>query len=284
MKTVSIAALVVILFIPLWLLVAVPQFTGLPEDFTYTADVFSLDNFYNTDRMVYLEQQISKTDFSYEVEKKEDDVLIIKNIFDVRTLTDQKIFSVERLYGIDPKTGKHVSGYGDKDREGYLFAPKNLKAGEPFTYWHINYDGPAQMEFQAVEVLYGLPVYRYTAQYHADQTENLDHLPGVPETRGIDLDINLTLWLEPVTGRMIKYEDDTIAYYYDQATKERLYPWNHFHNRFTGPSVKEQVEIAVTEKQRLFIFKTVVPFLLMIAALSLLVYGLVRTKRRSSIV
>ncbi len=243
--------LLVLVAIVLCFLIIAPQFKKLPKDFSYEADVVSLDNFYDEAKQQYSGEKRSVTKFSYEVTGIKDGMLAVKNVFDVRKITGEKIFAVERLYGIDPKTGQHVAGYGDRERDGYLFAPKNLIKGEPFTYWHINYDGPAHMTFVREENLLGLQVYRYETDYKGvriDQTKNLTNLPGVGVTRGIELEPRLQIWVEPVTGRMVKYEDNTVAYYYDLKTGARQNPWNHFSNKYTSESVIEQVGIAKKEK------------------------------------
>lgn len=261
---ISIVACSFLAVIPLWIWIVAPQLTKLPNNFSYKADVVSLDNFYNEAKQQFSGEARSVTKFSYEVTGEKDGILTVKNIFDVRKVTGEKIFSVERLYGIDPKTGKHVAGYGDRDRDGYLFAPKDLQKGEPFTYWHINYDGPAHMTFVREENLLGLSVYRYETDFKGvriDQTKNLTNLPSVGVTRGIELEPHLELWVEPTTGRLIKYKDDTIAYYYDLMTGKRLNPWNHFTNNYTSESVIEQVGIARQEKLRLTLIEYIVPTL-----------------------
>lgn len=269
---------VLILIIPVWIFFIAPELTKIPDDFQYKAPILSIDNFYDAEKQDFGGEFYSSTKFSYEAVEKQNGILIIKNIFDVRKFTGEKIFAVERSYGIDPKTGKHTHGYGDKDREGYLFAPRSLKKSQDFVYWHINYDAPANMKFKDEEEINDVTIYRYEAEYKVDQTQDLGHLPGVPEERGVNLDVNLQLWIEPVTGRMVKYEDNTIAYYYDINTKERMHPWNKFNNNFNQISFEEQIKIAKSEKFRLFILKNLIPALLGLMAIILLVIAYVKNE------
>ncbi|MEK7748297.1 MAG: ABC transporter substrate binding protein [Nitrospirota bacterium] len=263
---------------PWWI---APSLTKLPHHFSYRADIFSLDNFYDENQQQFLGEKRSVTQFSYEVVDQKQGTLIIKNLFDVRTVTGEKIFTVERLYGIHPKTGQHTANFGDKNRNGHLFAPKNLKKGVPFTYWHINYDAPALMTFAGEENLFGLPVYRYESRYQGvniDQTENLKFLPGVGVTRGIQLDPYLQLWIEPVTGRMVKYKDETIAYYYNLATKERLHPWNKFSNTYQRSSITKQVKIAKRQKAFFRMAEMTTPLFLALVVSVALLLGLAKRK------
>ena len=96
--------------------------------------------------------------------------------------------------------------------------------------------------------------------------------------RGINLDINLQLWVEPVTGRMIKYEDKTIAYYYNISTGERIHPWNKFNNKFNEISIEKQVEIAKTEKFKIFLIETIIPVLMGIIAVVMLIFYYMKMK------
>ena len=137
-----------------------------------------------------------------------------------------------------------------------------MKKGEGYIYWHVNYNSPAEMKFQNEEELYGLKVYRYETDFNADQTENLYHLPLVTEERGVELDVNLQMLIEPITGRMINYEDKTTAYYYDIKTGERIHPWNKFNNKYYEESVKEQVSIVKNEKLKINLVGKIIPGIL----------------------
>lgn len=273
------ATLLFLTAIPVWLFVILPRFPRVPANFSYRADVISLDNFYDEEKKMHLGAQISTTKFYYETIAEEEGILTIRNVFSVHKMTGEKIFSVERIYGIDSKTGRHAKGRGDKDRNGYLFAPSHLQKRD-YVYWHINYDKPAPMKFQEEEIIEGLKVHRYAADYHADQTANLTFLPGVPAERGIDLDIHLEQWVEPFSGRMIKYEDHAVCYYYDQKTKERLHPWNKFSNEYSTTSITEQVAIAKQEKRQLILTGRVIPSLLGGGAVLMLVLSFFGWKGR----
>ncbi len=227
----------------IWHVVIAPRSLYLPSNFSYSAAVVSRDNFYDEKTAAFSGETVSNTKFGYQTLSSKNNVLNVQNFFDVSSAAGDKIFAVERTYGIDRKTHQHVSGYGDKGRQGYLFGPPNA-AKKSFVYWHVNYDAPATMYFQNEEDILGLTTYHYAADYHADQTKDLTNLPGVGKTRGINLDIHLELWIEPATGFLVKYEDHSTAYYYDLATQQRLNPWNRFSNTYSFESVAEKVQEA----------------------------------------
>lgn len=254
-----------------WYAMIAPKLSQLPKDFNYAADIISFDNIYNNEDKAYIGKTQSNTYFKYSVEKIQSGIYTIRNSFDVKAQTGDQIIHVERLYGIDAVSGKHVTGFGDHDREGYLFAPKGLHKGEEFTYWHVNYDVPAVMRYQDTEEIHGLTTYHYRTTLQPDQTENLDPLPGVGETLGINLDVVIDVWIEPTTGWLVKYEDKGVGYYYDLQSQRRLYPWNSYSNAYTDESILEQVVHADQERSFSIITQRVIPLVFVcISALFLL--------------
>lgn len=281
----TLALVVVAALFLLWFLFLGPLLSNIPSDFSYTAEVHSVDRFYDIERGTYQPALESVTTFSYEVLEEDSGVLRIQNNFAVREIDGDPIFQVSRLYGIDPSTGAHVTTAGDKAREGHLFAPRNLQKDTPFTYWHVNYDGPARMRYVDEELLYGLRVYRYETRYEGvviDQTADLGYLPGVGTEYGIVLEPHLELWVEPISGMLIKYQDDTVAYYYDLETGEKLHPWNHFSNTYTEESVTAVVEQLRWTKTKLQVAGVYVPGLMVTVLIFLMatVLGIAKHVRR----
>lgn len=250
--------LFLLIFTAVWLVVIAPRLLQLNSKFVYEARVDSIDNFYDSNKKRYSGQQLSQTVFSYKVKEDKGNLLLIDNTFDVRKHDGEPIISVTRTFGIDPVSTKHMKGYGDHDREGYLFAPKNLNK-EDFVYWHVNYDAPANMKFVREDRLYGLRVFEYHANIEADQTANLANLPDVGKTRGIVVDADLSVWFEPITGRLVSYHDESTAWYYDLKTKEKIEPWNSFSNTYTAPSIKDQVTQVRQEIAKIYTVKFAFP-------------------------
>jgi len=272
-------AIITIVVIVVWVTILVPLFLKMPTDFSYRAGVQSFDNFYDEGIEDFKGEERTVTNFTYDVIGQEGDILAIKNIFAVRTVFGDPVFSVEREYGINRTTGEHVTGFGDKDRNGYLFAPRNLSTGEGYTYWHINYDTPAEMEYVDTEDIGGLKVFHFRSKdLTADQTENLTFLPGVGESRGVRLSVDLETWVEPTTGYLVKYEDHTLANYYDLVTGETIHPWNKFHNQYDETSIDRQVVISKSLKRASLFMTYGVPTIFLVVMLVLLT--IIARKRR----
>lgn len=258
------------LVIPFWSWYVAPHLLAVPDYFSYSANLVSYDNFYDPVTEIFTGKTESSSKFTYQVVSVQPGVLIIKNLFNVVSAYGEDIIQVERLYGINPVTGRHVIGFGDHDRTGYLFAPRHLRPNENFTYWHVNYDVPAELHYKNTEVIDGLTVFHYQTTLNPDQTTDLGQLPNVGETLGINLDVVLNVWVEPLTGRMVKYSDKAVGYYYDLGSRKRLQPWNSFSNRFTDNSITTQVEIAKQERNFAILVEWIVPAALVVMLLCLL--------------
>lgn len=256
-----------------WHVFIAPYILSLSENFSYKADVISYDNFYDEKKQEYGGEQRSITQFYYEAIDQIDSSLQVKNTFDVRSLSGEPIFAVDRIYGVDKNSKRHDQKTGDKKRDGYLFAPQmkgltpQVSDKSPFNYWHINYDQPIGLIYKGEEVLFNTDVYHYQANFVADQTKNLSSLPGVGDSKGITLEVELNLWVEPYSGYLVKYEDFATAYYYDLETGDQLNPWNQFHNRYSDASVSQHSLKAGFERQKIILVEIWIPVLLMFLAL-----------------
>ncbi len=250
-------------FHAVWFGAVVPLALRMPAGFSYSADVVSYDDFYDARSAGYSGPVRSDTVFSYESTRSSGGVSEIANTFDVRRPTGEPIFSVTRSYGIDRASGQHVAGFGDRDRSGYLFAPRGLHK-QDFTYWHVNYDQPLTMVYRNEETIVGVDTHRYEAKFVADQTGELTNLPGVGVEKGVSLDVTLQLWIEPTSGHLVKYEDDAFAHFYDLASGRRLQPWNHFNNQYSFTSIVAQARFAEKEKRKIQMVQIATPIIVSI--------------------
>ena len=285
MKAIDILAILVvisIILIPVWIFFIEPSLNLYSTDFNYKADLISRDNFYDKEKNTFTGEILTDSSLNYEIVDQKNNILIIKNSFDVKKPNGDKVISINRLYGIDQKNGKHISKYGDKNRNGYLFSPNNLEK-EDFNYWHVNYDNPINMKFMSEEEISGLKVYRYESEFQADQTKDLTNLPNVGKSLGIVLDVSLITWVEPYSGHLVKYEDNAIAYYYNLKTKQKLYPWNKFRNTFTFDSTVKHIREAQQEKEDIIIEEKIIPIILIIISLSSLLALIIGNKLLSKI-
>lgn len=88
----------------MWVFFISPFLLRISDNFSYTADMISVDDFYDEKLGDFSGEKYSKTDFSYEVVSQEGRILTIKNIFNVEAPDGRTIFHREPLYSIDSVT------------------------------------------------------------------------------------------------------------------------------------------------------------------------------------
>lgn len=271
--------------IPIWILVVQPRILRLSDDFSYQADLVSFDNFYDQANGHFIGEVQSDSKFSYSVEDVQPALLSINNEFEVVDNSGDQIIHVIRRYGIDPINAQHVPGYGDHDRQGYLFGPRNISSGDSFTYWHVNYDQPVELRYIATEELRDLEVFHYRSTFAVDQTSELGNVLEVGETLGMTTNVVINVWIEPTTGWLVQFEDKGIVYQYDLVSKQRLQPWNSFSNTMTDSSVINQVQQAEQQRFLQVLVQWVLPFVfIMLGLLCLVPYFMGHVRRYDIIV
>ncbi|MBI3633383.1 MAG: hypothetical protein HY226_03775, partial [Candidatus Vogelbacteria bacterium] len=72
-------AVIVLLGTVFWVYVVAPHLTKLSDDFTYRADIVSLDNLYDEQKQEFSGEKRSVTKFSYEAMADKNGVLTIRN-------------------------------------------------------------------------------------------------------------------------------------------------------------------------------------------------------------
>jgi signal transduction histidine kinase/CHASE1-domain containing sensor protein len=266
---------IILFLIPVWIFLITPFLLQISDDFTYQADMVSVDNFYDEKLGDYQWEQYSDTQFSYEVVEKNGPILTIKNTFHVQTSAGKTIFHTAPLYAINSITGQHVKGAGDRERSWYLFAPRWLNTTDTFSYWHVSNNQPVTMEYAWERFFFGLRLLKYESQNQEplDQTEFMHHLPGIPEERGIKLNNRISLWIEPISGYLVKFEDRSEEYFYfDRQTGEKIVPYNQFLNVYTDESFRDHIEQAKDAKQKVIWIQIVVPSFLFLALVVLFLF------------
>lgn len=265
-RVVIITSLAIASFLGLyiWPTFVVPELLRIPKDFAYTADLISIDNLYDESTGQFSGERYSNSSFSYKILSYEGNIVEVQNTFEVESFEGKKIFASKPIYGIDAKTWMHIKGQGDKDREGYLFAPRGLKKDQTFKFWYVSTSVGADMKFVSEEDLYGLKVYKYekTNLDPVDQSEFFSYMNGIPEKKGIMLANRLYVWIEPVSGYVVKQEEFSDDYYFfDRQTGKRLNPYNKYSNIYSEKSIIEHVDKARSSKYKVLAITYGIPLL-----------------------
>jgi hypothetical protein len=168
-------------------------------------------------------------------------------------------FEVVSLYGVDRSTRQNVSGYGEVNRTGqYLFPPHVQKVTYPV--WDPFFVGLRMATFDHVEKINGLQVYAFKFNgIGMDETAGYDYLPDVPNKYFTHTDGEGTIWVEPLSGVIVDYQDSGVSYFVDSVNGERIADFNKWTEKFTPDTLTAQLALAHKSRTRILVLEDYLP-------------------------
>ncbi|KFM16302.1 Sensor protein ZraS [Marine Group I thaumarchaeote SCGC AAA799-B03] len=181
-----------------WYGVLLPELNKLDENYNlvveYSAQTTHVDDVYGELKGPYYQTNI----LSEEVIKKDGDILTIKSsVVGKKIRTGEIMFQVENIYNVDSKTLLHV----DKPGKRWGFLPGVEKKDYDFFHPAVFYDDP--MIFKKTEMVHGIETYVFETV-----TKGADTSKAFPQfaPHVIHTDTTSWLWIEPITGQLVKFE------------------------------------------------------------------------------
>lgn len=176
-------------------------------------------------------------------------------------------YETTTLYGVDRRARMNLTGYGDADRTGQFLFPQHV---QPTTYefWDPYYLGPRTATFLRVEQVESLRVYVF--DYIAagiDDTGGYTFLPDVPERYRAISDGQGMLWIEPVSGIVVDFEDEGVSNFVDVKTGQVVADLYHWSARYTPETRAAQLARARADRTWILALEIWVPGGLLLAGL-----------------
>jgi hypothetical protein len=203
--------------------------------------------------------------------------------------TDQVVWEYLLSASVDPETGKHLK---PEYRDEYFVFPRNV---EKKTY-KIRYSflKGLPLTFQREELVGDLNSYVFAYKGDLEVTDTYAGTPDFPgtkidagqEVRCSDNGFVFKVWVEPVTGEIIKLENSCYSgdYTYDIATGKKLEPIQSWGGVTSGDDVTAHVRSLEGERSRMLWVTRYVPELLLFAGLAsagLLLTSMFARRRRA---
>jgi hypothetical protein len=179
---------------------------------------------------------------------------------------------------VNPQTGEHLD---EAYRGDYFQFPKNV---EKKTYnLRFAYLKGIPVAFQKEDEIGGLNTYLFTYRGRGEYTEayaGTEQFPGIKvepgqEIKCADDQFTFKTWVEPMTGKIIKIEEDCQAgsFIYDVASGTQLQAVDRWSGVTAGDDVVNRVKKAGQERARQLWINYYIPSLLLLTGL--LCFGLV---------
>ena len=181
---------------------------------------------------------------------------------------------------VDPATGMHTS----PDYAGDIFVfPRNTQK-QNYSFRAGSYEG-LDVNFEREEVLEGVTTYVFHYGGYAEYTESYTNatvgevmtLEDNEEIRCGEDTLSLNLWVEPVTGETVKFEEGCTDgdWVYNTTTGEKVYPLGTWSGSTTGDSVIRRLDEVQNQRNLLVMLSTYVPIGLVVVALVFVVLAFV---------
>lgn len=184
------------------------------------------------------------------------------------------LFETLNLYGVDRQNRQNLAGFGNKDRAGqYLFPPHTGK--QRYGVWDPFYAGPLVATFDHVDQFRGLEVYVFNSVADGvDETDGFVSLPDVPEKYSALSYGKSRLWIEPVSGVVVNFEDAGTSYFVEPTTGrhvgEPIFLWTA---RYTPETINAQLKFATATRLRMLALEIWLPLTLAVAGLLWIALG-----------
>jgi hypothetical protein len=204
--------------------------------------------------------------------------------------TDQIAWEYVFSASVDPETGRHLN---PEYQDDYFVFPRDV---EKKTY-KIRYNllKGVPLAFQREEMVGGLNAYVFAYKGYADVR---DTYAGTPDFPGITMDAGrevrcsddgfvFKVWVEPLTGEMIKLENSCYSgdYIYDIATGKKIAALQSWGGVTAGDDVTAHVSSLERERSRMLWATRYVPGLLLLACLAgagLLLTSVIAARRQTA--
>ncbi len=182
-------------------------------------------------------------------------------------------FESTGIYGVDRHTRRNLPGYGNVERTGAFLFPLHTERRD-HAYWDPVFIGPRSASFDRDETISGLPVlkFRFVAR-ELDETSGFLHLPDVPERYNAHSNGAGWLWIEPVSGIVVDYEETGTSFFVDPKTGRRIADFYHWSDRYDGATRAAKLKQAIDARSRIVATETGIPAVLLLLGVPCLLLG-----------
>lgn len=180
------------------------------------------------------------------------------------------VFETSGIYGVDRYRRTNLPGYGDNRRHGQFMFPVHTQPGGDYHYWDPLFIGPRIASYQRSETIDGMPVYIFNFSGSGmDESAGYSHLQDVPERYRALTDGEGTLWIEPVSGIIVDYEEKGHSYFAEPTTQKKvaeIHIWSDYYTPDTRAAKWQQARSA---RFRILLWESWLPSGLLITGLAL---------------
>jgi hypothetical protein len=255
--------------IPVWRFMVVPELLKMPVDYASHTNFFGTENIYDIETNDFEGEEIVLVARKVTAKELQGNKIKINDFFSSAYLSGEIFYKTNQDFIID-RTTKKI-----QETETYFEFPRNVKK-EGYTTWFYYLTEPFKVKFEQEENILGLETYLFSYELEFDATAGFsENDPLVPERYNVKEAPNGKIWVEPVTGVIIKLEDEGADYYVEKAgsaiTAPVIAPTFKWTAIYTDDTIANQVRIAQNAKQTIQLYERWITILLGLISLAFLI-------------
>ncbi|MBI5146765.1 MAG: DUF3068 domain-containing protein [Thaumarchaeota archaeon] len=220
-KHFTIVISVTIIIVALWTFIIVPEYEQLPPNFTLNMEYEGKDQIVNNVNGELSEPYVLKDILSQKAISVNDNILTISStVTGMRADTGEIVFQDNQKYDVDRITLMH----SDKPNKRFGFLPGVKK--QDYDFLHPLIFDNSVLVFQGTDKINDLEVYKFSVK-------SLEHdvssaFPSF-SSHTIWADTYATLWIEPITGDMLRFEKSWDNYLVEEGLHKNTIEkgWKH---------------------------------------------------------
>jgi len=228
----------------------------IPEQYALSADYSRGTEFFGRDKIVsgygedFLEETKHQRNSIERVIQRDGDILKIEaEIISKHVLTEKVVFNAFDSYEINRITKKHV------DSDLYYAFPSNVQKTS-YDFLHPVIHRPTTFEYVSNEMIDGLEVYLFECKPSVnDNTAAFSQFEG----KTINVEYSCSLWIEPITGRLINMDIGWDNYFVEDG--QRVFPTQKGGSGASELFVFDAVSLAKFNLEILNIYQNIIPII-----------------------
>jgi hypothetical protein len=255
--------------IPVWLYLVVPELLKLPGDYSSHTNFWGTENVYNVDSNDFEGEEIVQVARRVTTKELDNDKIKLNDFFSSAYSNGEIFYKTDQDFVVD-RTTKKI-----QDTEVHFEFPRNVEK-EEYATWFYYLSEPFKVKFEQEEKILNLGTYLFSYELEFDATPGFrDADPLVPEMYNVKEVPSGKIWVEPITGIIVKLADEGTDYYVDKVgsviTAPIVAPTFRWTAEYTSDTVANQVRLAQNEKQKIQLYEIWIPILLVLISLAFLI-------------
>jgi hypothetical protein len=257
-----------LLAVPAWRFWVVPELLQMPGDFERTFDILGTEkpNYEiggdSAETIIY--KGIKRTHWA----QSSGNEVSAELFFEAETVSGDPLYEISKKHKVDRDTRKVIAS----GKEAFYLIPPTHLQKKSYVIQDPTLLIDVVFHYEKEERVNGLAVYYFKSNTRGlDSTDGYSFLDLVPETYSAVDDVVSELWIEPIAGIMVNFQQTGASFYLDSATDERIHNFTNYTNSFSEDTIVNQVRLAQNAKQKIQLYELWVPVLLSLLSFAFLI-------------